>query len=51
MTQIQSHPEERWTASGCALYKRVRQSFTQKLAAAKAAEEFAAEPLILAEEV
>ena len=29
MTQIQSHPVERWTASGCALYKRVGQSFTQ----------------------
>src|SRR3954471_3634393 len=28
MTQIRSHPVERWTASCCALYKRVRRSFT-----------------------
>ena len=28
MTQIQSHPVERWTASRCALYKRVGRSFT-----------------------
>jgi hypothetical protein len=28
MTQIQSHPVERWTAFCCALYKRVRRSFT-----------------------
>ena len=29
MTQIQSHPVERWTASCCALYKRVRRWFTR----------------------
>jgi hypothetical protein len=28
MTQIQFQPVERWTASCCALYKRVRRSFT-----------------------
>ena len=28
MTQIQFQPAERWTASCCALYKRVRRSFT-----------------------
>src|SRR3954453_20845065 len=30
MTQIPSHPVERWTASCCALYKPVRRWFTRR---------------------
>src|SRR5436305_1522597 len=30
MTQIQSHPVERWTAPCCALYKRVGRLFTRR---------------------
>src|SRR4051794_36818330 len=45
MTQIRSHPVERWTASCYALYKQVRRSFTLRSPQVLAVPPFVAEHL------